>query len=98
MVMSWQNCVRRERDRQQIAVVENLIDAAFSFLRIASSELELGNRARVDELLSKARVAYQQAADSLRTIDNFEEQQRLRDRHWEIDARIWSLERRIQRQ
>lgn len=90
--------LRRETARQRIALIEADINVAIAFLRIALTELDMRNAARVDHLLAKARIAYASTAKLLADVVDPEEWQRLHDDHQALADAIREVERRQHRQ
>ena len=89
--------LRRESARLRIAFIETDIDVGITFLRLALTELEMSNLARVDELLVKARIAYEATAKLLPEVAELEEWQRLRDEHEGLADALREVERRRRR-
>ena len=90
--------LRRETARQRIALIENDIDLAIAFLRIALTELDIRNHERVGQLLDKARIAYLSTAKLLAEMADTDDWQRLHDNHEALADAIREVERRQLRQ
>ena len=90
--------LRRETVRQRIALIDTDIDVGMTFLRIAATELSMGNSARADDLLAKARMAYTTTAKFLPGVADVEEWQHLHDKHQALADAIRGAERRQRRQ
>jgi hypothetical protein len=90
--------LRRETARQRVAFIETDIDVGITFLRLALTELDMRNLARVDELLANARIAYAATAKLLPEMAELEEWQRLHDEHQALADAIREVERRKHRQ
>src|ERR1051326_5748926 len=88
----------REFARQRIALIENDIDLAIKFLRLALTELDMRKAARVAELLAKARIAYDGTAKLLADVADPEDWQRLHDDHEARADATREVERRQRRQ
>jgi hypothetical protein len=86
-----------ETARQRVALIETDIDLAIAFLRLALTELDMRNLARVDHLLDKARIAYAATAKLLADFTDYEEWQRLHDEHQALADAIREVERRMRR-
>ena len=86
-----------ETNRQRIAFIETDIDVAMTFLRLALTELDMGNLTRVDQLLAKARIAYAATAKLMADVADSEEWQRLHDEHQALADAIREVERRKRR-
>lgn len=84
-------------DRGRINLIETDIETGMTFLRIATTELSLGNLQRATALVAKARYAHTQMAKLLADVTEQDEQQRLREKHQALDAEIREVERRKRR-
>jgi hypothetical protein len=89
--------LRQEAARQRIAFIEVDIDAAMTFLRIATADL-LDNPERADKLLAKARLAYGATAKFLPDVEDIGQSRRLHDRHQALADAIGELERKRRRE
>lgn len=89
--------LRRDMDRERINLIEADIETGMTFLRIAITELSLGNLERTTALVAKARQAYAAMAKFLADVPELEEQQRLREKHQALEAAILEIERRKRR-
>ena len=89
--------LRKELDRERINLIAVDIETGMTFLRIATTELSLGNLERTTALVEKARNAYTAMAKFLVDVAEPEEQERLREKHQALDAAIREVERRKRR-
>jgi hypothetical protein len=89
--------LRADLDRERINLIDADLDTGMTFLRIADTELGLGNLERTQTLIAKARTAYDAIGKLLIPVTESEEQSRLRDRHQALDAAIQEMERRKRR-
>src|SRR5258708_31107403 len=89
--------LRSETDRRRIAFIETDIDVGMTFLRLAVTELDMRNLARVDQLLAKARIAYAATAKFLADVADPGEGQHLHDEHPALADPIRAGERRKRR-
>ena len=89
--------LRRELTRQRIALIETDIDVGITLLRLALTELDMRNLARVDQLIAKARIAYAATAKLLADVMELEEWQRLHDEHQALADALREVERRKRR-
>jgi hypothetical protein len=85
--------LRMDMDRQRINLIDTDIETGMTFLRIARTELDLGNLERTTALIAKARYAHGAMAKLLTDVSDADQQQRLREKHQALDAAIREAER-----
>lgn len=83
-----------ESRRERVSLIEADVEAAMTFLRIATTEMGLGNMARAASLVDKARQAYGAVTKLLAEMPEAEDQQRLREKQQALDAELREAARR----
>ena len=84
--------------RQRLAMVEADLDTAMALLRLAQTDLNLGQPSRLGEMLTKARAAQQDAEKFLTEVKDPETRQRLHYKQQAVVENIGDVERRRVRQ
>ena len=85
--------LRRDIDQRRIAFIDNDLDVAMNSVERALMELNLGYGERARELLLKVRELHKNIVRVLSEVDDWQQQQRLRDKHETLTAAIKEVER-----
>ena len=84
------------RYRARISLIESQIETALTLLKLAKTEISLGRLERIEELISKARVAQHDAAHSLREV-NAPLEPVLQRKQEDLAEALSDVERRLRR-
>src|SRR5258708_25172085 len=84
--------LRRASNRQRIIFIETDIETAMTFLKLADTELGMGNMERVTRLVGSARTAYETTGRFLVRVQDPEDHQRLCEKLCRLEEAIRDVE------
>jgi hypothetical protein len=89
---------RRRADLQRVLDLDEAIDTAVSFLRLADMELDRRRFEQAEDLVVKVRLTNQTATKIVPLVEDTEQRLRLRDRLQTLADAISDLERKRRRE
>jgi len=87
--------LRRASNLQRVSVIETDVETGMTFLRLADTELGMGNMERVNRLVGLARKAHEATGKFLAGVQDPEDFERLREKRQGLEEAIRDTERRI---